>query len=344
MDPISHAALGSAVAAVGASKYKEEIRAAILIGGFAALLPDLDVLIRSTSDPLLAIEYHRHFTHSIAFIPIGALIAYYLVKLVSKIFKLKSVVTNIRTYFYAFVGYASHSFLDSCTTYGTQVLWPFSNLRVAWGIIGIVDPLFTLIIIGLLVLAFVKRNTSSSKFALIFVFFYLSLGTIQRNRAENYANAQMQEKQMVLSERGCDAKPAPLTLFLWRTICETVDDKFEISAWHLGPFGKVKNYEGGTIAKFSIEKEAPWLLQNSRQLNDLKRFDWFSSGFIVSHPTQKNVIGDVRYSLLPSKIDPLWGIVLDPEDSSIDRATPFISFRSIKDGDFEIFLSMLLGH
>ncbi len=39
------------------------------------VIPDMDVLIRSASDPLLAIEYHRHFTHALAFIPVGGLIA-----------------------------------------------------------------------------------------------------------------------------------------------------------------------------------------------------------------------------------------------------------------------------
>jgi len=42
---------------------------------FAGLLADSDVLIHSSSDPLLTIEYHRHFTHSVFFVPIGVLLA-----------------------------------------------------------------------------------------------------------------------------------------------------------------------------------------------------------------------------------------------------------------------------
>ena len=43
-----------------------------LLGALAGMAPDLDVLIRSSTDPLLFLEYHRQFTHSLAFIPIGA--------------------------------------------------------------------------------------------------------------------------------------------------------------------------------------------------------------------------------------------------------------------------------
>ena len=41
------------------------------------------------------------------------------------------------------MGYATHGLLDSCTSYGTQLFWPFSDVRVAWDTMSIVDPLFT---------------------------------------------------------------------------------------------------------------------------------------------------------------------------------------------------------
>ena len=72
MDPLSQAAVGVAFAQTIIPKNK------LIIGTFialvAALAPDLDVLIKSNDDPLLGLKYHRHFTHSLAFIPLGALI------------------------------------------------------------------------------------------------------------------------------------------------------------------------------------------------------------------------------------------------------------------------------
>jgi hypothetical protein len=58
MDPLTHALARAAVAL--------SLRAtgrALWIGATAALAPDLDVLIRRSADPLLAIGHHRGFSH-----------------------------------------------------------------------------------------------------------------------------------------------------------------------------------------------------------------------------------------------------------------------------------------
>ena len=47
---------------------------AALVGAVAGMTADLDVLIRSSADPLLNLEYHRHFSHSLLFVPLGALL------------------------------------------------------------------------------------------------------------------------------------------------------------------------------------------------------------------------------------------------------------------------------
>jgi len=73
MDPLTHALLG-ATAAQAALGHRLG-RRAWLPGALGGLLPDADILIRSTADPLLAIEYHRHFTHAFAFIPVGGVVA-----------------------------------------------------------------------------------------------------------------------------------------------------------------------------------------------------------------------------------------------------------------------------
>ena len=69
MDPISQGLLGGTLA--GAFSKKNNINKAVFCGFIGGLAPDLDVLIKSSSDPLLSIDYHRHFTHSLIFSPIG---------------------------------------------------------------------------------------------------------------------------------------------------------------------------------------------------------------------------------------------------------------------------------
>ena len=72
MDPISQGSLGAALAQ--STSNKDNVKAATLFGCFGGLAPDLDILISSSTDPLLFLEFHRQFTHALIFIPIGALL------------------------------------------------------------------------------------------------------------------------------------------------------------------------------------------------------------------------------------------------------------------------------
>ena len=72
MDPLSQGAVGAAFAQSTANK--KNIFKISVIGFLAGLAPDLDILINSSTDPILFLEYHRQFTHSLFFIPFGSLI------------------------------------------------------------------------------------------------------------------------------------------------------------------------------------------------------------------------------------------------------------------------------
>ena len=71
MDPISQAVVGVTAAR---SQKKNNYLLVILIAASAGMAPDLDVLINSEKNPLLSIEYHRHFTHSFFLFLFGALL------------------------------------------------------------------------------------------------------------------------------------------------------------------------------------------------------------------------------------------------------------------------------
>ena len=73
MDVLSQAVLGASLSQSFA-KDKSKQLIALVIGALAGMAPDLDVLIYSSDDPLLFLEFHRQFTHSLLFIPFGALL------------------------------------------------------------------------------------------------------------------------------------------------------------------------------------------------------------------------------------------------------------------------------
>jgi len=76
MDPLSQGVVGAIVPQSFAQK--NTLFWATVIGFLSGLAPDLDIFIRSDIDPLLFLEYHRQFTHSLIFIPIGGFICAYL--------------------------------------------------------------------------------------------------------------------------------------------------------------------------------------------------------------------------------------------------------------------------
>ena len=72
MDPVTQGLVGATASKVFSQNSKLFIIG--IIGFLSALTPDLDIFLRSDNDPLLFFEYHRQFTHSLIFIPVGGLI------------------------------------------------------------------------------------------------------------------------------------------------------------------------------------------------------------------------------------------------------------------------------
>ena len=88
-----------------------------------------------------------------------------------------------RTWLYAALGFATHGLLDACTTYGTQLLWPFSDARIAWNVISIIDPLFTVPILLLVVFAAARRLPRMAMIGSPWSIAYPLIGMLQRDRA-----------------------------------------------------------------------------------------------------------------------------------------------------------------
>ena len=177
MDPISQGAIGAVAPQVVSRRGK--IRAVALLGCLAGLAPDLDVFISSSTDPLLLLEYHRQFTHALLFIPVGAaLVALLLHPVVRRTLQPRE------TYLACLLGYATHGLLDACTSYGTQLFWPFSDYRVAWNNVSVIDPLFTLPLLSLVILAAVRQRRRFAVAGLVWALGYLTIGVVQHQRAE----------------------------------------------------------------------------------------------------------------------------------------------------------------
>lgn len=306
MDPVSQAALGASLSQSFANDKAKQF-SALIIGALAGMAPDLDAVIRSANDPLLFLEFHRQFTHSLIFIPFGALLC----ALVFYPFARKKL-TLPQIYLFSFLAYATHGLLDACTSYGTQLFWPFSDVRIAWNIVSIIDPFFTLPVVVLIALAVVKHNARYAKFGFIYAVVFLSLGLIQKNRAEQAIYFLAQERGHQIER--LHIKPSFANRHVWKLIYE-YDGRYYVDAVRL-VFDK-EYIPGTSIRKLNVQRDFPWLPEASQQRKDIERFRWFSADFLAVSPHDENFIMDVRYSFIPNRIKPMWGIALS--ESLIDK-------------------------
>jgi inner membrane protein len=329
MDPISQGTVGAAFAQSTANK--KNILSISVIGFLAGLAPDLDVFIRSSTDPILFLEYHRQFSHSLFFIPFGALIvALLLYPLFRKSVSLRTV------YLASFLGYATHGLLDACTSYGTLLFWPFSSQRVTWNNISIVDPLFTIPILILVGTAIKTRKRLFSYFAIGWVAFYLCLGFVQYDRAFKAAN------ELALS-RGHNPerltlKPSFGNLILWKSIYQH-EEKFYVDA--IRTVLSSTWCSGESIRIFDYQHHLPNLNKDSQQRKDIERFRWFSQNYL-GFDKDKSLVTDVRYSMIPNQIAPMWGLVIDNQRGINEHAIWWTS-RGVGQDQLDIFKQMLSG-
>jgi len=228
--------------------------------------------------------------------------------------------------------------LDACTSYGTHLLWPFSNDRIAWSIISIFDPLFSLALIVAIVFGSAKYQPVAARIGIIFAAAYLSLGTIQHERAESVIQLQAQQRGHI-AER-LVVKPTMGNLLLWRTVYEA-DGIYYVDAVRVGRPGSSKVFAGNIVQAFNISRDLPQLTDQMTLYRDIKRFAIFSDGFLAWHPEHPDVLGDVRYAMLPTSIHPLWGIKLNL-DAPNEHVT-FDTYRAMQANERKAFFAMLLN-
>jgi inner membrane protein len=334
MDPISQGALG-AVAAGSLAKDKKTVRRALFVGWAGGMLADADIFIRSAEDPLLNIEYHRHFSHSLLFIPIGGLICAAVLWLV---FRRREKFSSLLLWSTA--GYATAGLLDACTSYGTRLLWPFLDVRVAWNIISIIDPIFTLTILILLGIAFKKRASRWAIVAGVFALAYLMLGVVQNGRASRLQSELIAERGHAGSADMETVKPSIGNLVLWRSVY-LYNGKFHIDAVRVGFLGGRKVYPGVEVAALSADELESGVPEDSVLAGDIDRFAHFSADYLARHPDDEDVVGDLRYAMVPNSAYPLWGIRYDSAKS--DQHAAFENFRDPDESMRDRLFEMLLG-
>ncbi|MES2561966.1 MAG: metal-dependent hydrolase [Pseudomonadota bacterium] len=330
MDPFSHALLG---AAGGLTVSRSHRPIAAIAGLLGALLPDADVFIRSDTDPLLMLEYHRQFTHSFLVAPVGALIV-----AISLWFLTRRRPAFGGLYWPALAGYVSALLLDACTSYGTQLLWPFMDRRFAASIVAVIDPVVTLILLVGVVVALRRADTTPAHVAIGVMLAYLGVGAWQHEHAQTVIERVADKRGHVIAKH--EVKPTLGNLLLWRSVYLTGND-YVVDAARVSPLSDPVLYPGGQVRRVETLDLVPPLTLHSVQARDVGRFAAVSDGYLAQHPTRPNIIGDVRYSMLPDSTLPLWGVEIDATRET--QHVAFHTFRAFGTTERQRFIAMLRG-
>ncbi len=311
---------------------RRRARDILVAGAIGGALADVDILIRSDADPLMAIQFHRHFTHSLAFAPvIGAVVAACLWLL----FRGRREMSSL--WKWATLGALTHGLLDACTSYGTHLLWPFTNARVSWHVVSIIDPIYTLPLVAFVLLSAFRGRLFWARLGLVLSCLYLAFGWVQRERADSFYRKE-------IARRGHQAvrvvvKPSFGNLWLWRGIYEA-DGLFYLDAIRNPPLSASTILPGTVVQRLLLEEDFASLPRDSVAFRDLERFRFFSDDFLYRVPGRPGAVGDLRFSLLPNSSEPLWVVKLGGNPA---EHLPYITTREVRTEVTQEFGKMLWG-
>ena len=94
------------------------------------------------------------------------------------------------------------------------------------------------------------------------------------------------------------------------------------------------------MPKLDLTRHFPGLEVDSQQALDVERFRWFSDDYLSPMENSPRIV-DMRYSLVPNEVDPMWGIDIAPAKQTAH--VRWWSSRELTNIKRRKFVGMLLG-
>jgi inner membrane protein len=284
MDSLTQVVLGAAVGeAILGKKLGNK---ALLWGGIAGTIPDLDVLASPLLDMVGQLTFHRSVTHSFLF---ALVVSPLLGLLLRRLYKKESATWQEWSWLF-FWGFVTHALLDSCTTWGTQLFWPFSNNGVAFYNIFVIDPLYTVPFLGFVIAAgFYKRHSPKRRLlnytGLTISSAYLLFSFGAKAAANNVFENNLDQQR--ISYTSYISKPTPLNTIFWSVTVEA-NNGFYHGFYSLLDKSKTINY--------SFEPQNKHLLAPYLGDERLNRLLDITKGYYTITPAEKGIfINDLRF-------------------------------------------------
>lgn len=334
MDPLTHGLLGATIAQAGFGRRLGW--RGIVAGAAAAMVPDLDIVMNATG-PMGEWLHHRSFTHALWFGPVLApLLGHVMTRGragpagaevgterlaeggLRRVWSLLFLLTLL-----------SHPLLDWCTSYGTQLLAPFSNHRFAIDAVAIIDPAYSLALLAALAVGAwrgVRSGGARSAAAagLVLTTAYLFYGLGLNGAAEARARAELAAEGVPVD--GVRAYPTLLQIYQRRIVARSGDEV---------RVGWLTLWRPRAIVwqRFTVARDP--LVTAARETDEGRLLEWFAMGQTAAalHGSANGTvveIDDLRYGFPSNPREGLWGIRarfdgagrLEGRPERIDRPLP----------------------
>jgi inner membrane protein len=227
MDNLTHTAVALFLSRIGLGRWSPRGTAIMVV---AANIPDID-FVSAAGGALNYLDYHRHLTHSLVAMPVLALAAAALVRLVGR----KPIAWR-GAFFAALLALASHLLLDWTNVYGIRLLLPFSSEWLRLDTTGVVDLwIWAVCLLGLagpFLARLVGSEISSGAvhvrhhgrgwawFALGFILLYDGARGVLHSRTVAGLGSHIYQEDAPVRAL---ALPDPLNPLKWRGLVETSD-------------------------------------------------------------------------------------------------------------------------
>ena len=289
MDQFTQMTLGAAIGQ--ATLHRDLGNKAALWGVLGGLLPDLDMLAFPLMDTVSKLSWHRGISHSLLLILVLAPLLGWLIHRMHR-----RAVTVERAAWFVFLVLGTHVLLDCFTTYGTGVFEQFSDYRVSFNNLLIIDPLFTVpLLIGVIASLFpgetrakLFRNAAGIIIGSAYVAVTLALkfGTMP-------AFTRALDGQSIAYTR-ITTTPTPFNSLLWRAVAE------DAGGYWIGYYSVFDNTRDVKFWRVTRNEQLLAGLEDDRAVRELR---WFSDGwYTVSRDERGLVFHDLRFGEYDSAI------------------------------------------
>ncbi len=277
MDPLTHIVAG---AAIGELVLGKKIgNKAMIIGAIAGDFPDIDVILTTyLHDDLAEIIIHRSYTHAL----LTDFVVAFLLSLITFL-SFRKKIPYLTWYLLWILGLLSHSILDSFTTYGTQLLLPFTDYRVGFNNLSIIDPLYTLPFLGVFIYSLTIKRSDERRVKWIKRSIYLSTTYLVLTFGSKFYAQQKFADQLNMQKISYTTLCTTPTIFnnvLWAGIA------YNDSNLIVGEYALLQKHP---VIEF-VQYKRNLQLEDDFRSKELETMKWFSQGKYILQRKDENTL------------------------------------------------------